>query len=101
MTPLLLAVALLAVPLAGGPPRARPKPKAHPHYWKDSGGRIHITDAPPPPGAELIEMPRGPATGREAPAPATAPPPDPLEGLSPAARPRWEALRSALRQARQ
>ncbi|HJU84800.1 MAG TPA: hypothetical protein VJ600_11355 [Holophagaceae bacterium] len=83
-----MAAVLLLAFLAG-----RPRPKRQPHYWKDAQGVVHMTDAPPPPGAEILP---GPPREGVAPVLPKAPPPDPLASLPPDQRLRWETLRARL-----
>ncbi|HJW08994.1 MAG TPA: hypothetical protein VJ483_05120 [Holophagaceae bacterium] len=93
------AALILAFMVAGPKPRPRPPRRAQPHYWKDAQGKVHMTDAPPPPGAEVLPGPPAAALQPESPrTPAAAP--DPLTQVSPAARIRWEAIRTRLQAAR-
>ncbi len=89
----LLLLALL------GPPQPRT------YYWRDAQGQTHITNTPPPPGAELLEAPPPPAVeaGRAHPEPVR----QSLSGrnreplvLSPGQKLAWEGLDRRLAQAR-
>ena len=54
LAPGLLALALL---LPQKPPPQRPM-----YQWRDAGGQVHVTNTPPPPGAEpVVEPPPPPA----------------------------------------
>ena len=48
---------LLALALLG---QAAPRT----YYWRDAAGQTHITNTPPPPGAEILETPPHPAVER-------------------------------------
>ncbi len=51
----MMAVAGLLVLALLGQPRART------YYWRDAAGQTHITTAPPPSGAEMLDSPPPPA----------------------------------------
>ncbi len=93
-----MATALLLVLLLEGP-KAKPRvpPRRQPHYWKDAQGQVHMTDTPPPAGAEVLASPPPSALQPEA---AKAPPVDPLAQLPPELRARWEAIRTRALSAR-
>ncbi|HJW09686.1 MAG TPA: hypothetical protein VJ483_08640 [Holophagaceae bacterium] len=93
------AALILAFMVAGSKPRPRTPRKPQPHYWKDAQGKVHMTDAPPPPGAEVLPGPSATAIEAE-PARTPTAAPDPLAQLPPAARARWEAIRTRLQSAR-
>lgn len=90
----LLALALLA------------QPTSRAHAWRDAAGRTHITNTPPPPGAEVLQSPSaaGIENGKVATpepvllVPAREAPPDPA--LTPAQREAWSALDQHLARAR-
>ena len=94
-----LAASLLALALL-----AQPTPRTH--AWRDAAGRTHITNTPPPPGAEVLKPPSasGIENGKAAPPelsplpPVSEAPPDP--SLSPAQRAAWSALDQHLARAR-
>lgn len=94
-----LAAGLLALALL-----AQPTPRAQ--AWRDAAGRTHITNTPPPPGAELLQPPSasGIETGKgttlepSLTAVASEAPPDP--SLTPAQREAWNALEQHLARAR-
>ena len=94
-----IAAGLLALALL-----AQPTPRTH--AWRDAAGRTHITNTPPPAGAEVLQMPSasGLENGRAIPpepalvAPAPEAPPEP--SLTPAQREAWSALDQHLARAR-
>lgn len=97
LAPGLLALALL---LPQKPPPQRPM-----YQWRDAGGQVHVTNTPPPPGAEpVMEAPPPPAVEPGRPEPPFRPKAartDQLKGeLSPAQQAAWRALEEHLVKAR-
>ncbi len=93
----LLALALL---LPQKPPPQRPM-----YQWRDAGGQVHVTNTPPPPGAEpVVEPPPPPAVEPGHPEPPFRPKAnrsDQLKGeLSPTQKAAWRALEEHLTKAR-
>lgn len=80
------AAALLALALAAGP-----QPPARVYAWKDAKGHVHMTDAPPPPGAEVVSVSTRPANGSRVVAPAGPPPAELPADLPSDQRPLWES----------
>jgi hypothetical protein len=86
----LVLIALLG--LNTKPPRPRPKPA--PHYWRDAEGQVHMTDTPPPAGAEVLPGPPPSALQAKAPKAGAALAVDPLDAVPESERPRWADLRA-------
>ena len=94
----LLALALL---LPQKPPPQRPM-----YQWRDAGGQVHVTNTPPPPGAEPVDLPS------PQPAVELGPPEPPFRlradrtdlrkgELSPSQKAAWQALEQHLAKARE
>jgi hypothetical protein len=93
----LLALALL---LPQKPPPQRPM-----YQWRDAGGQVHVTNTPPPPGAELVEAPPPqPAVELGPPEPPFRPKATRIDRrrgeLSSAQQAAWQALEEHLAKAR-
>lgn len=92
-----LAAGLLALALL-----AQPRPMYH---WKDAQGQPHVTNTPPPPGAELVEAPPPPAVEPGRPDPPFRPRAKRsglrVADLSPAQQAAWKALDQHMAKARE
>ena len=92
------AAGLLALALLGQPART--------YYWRDAGGQTHVTNTPPPPGAELLEPPPPPAVEPGRPQRIQPVRPAEMPGglrqvtLNPVQKQAWEALDQHLIKAR-
>jgi Domain of unknown function (DUF4124) len=94
----MVAAGLLVLALLG-PPTPRT------YYWRDPAGQTHITNTPPPSGAELLDSPPPPAvepgkTGRPEVVRQSAGLGGKRQALSPGQRQAWEALDQRLAKAR-
>ena len=96
---MIAATGLLVLALPG-----EPQPRTY--YWRDSAGQTHVTNAPPPSDAEMLDTPPAPAVGPgKASRPQMLRQSDNLGGqremlLSPAQQRAWEALDQHLAMAR-
>ena len=95
----LLAAGLLTLTLLG-------QTQPHTYYWRDAAGQTHITNTPPPPGAQVLEAPPPPAVE-----PGTVIRPEPVRQstsrggrrqvvLNPVQQEAWDLLNQRLAKAR-